>query len=92
MIRITVELIPGGVGEPQILGTAIIVNDGTGTATVGNYTYALSHRRRIWRSGVLEGFPRKQLNVWDLLFRVLKKSNLEKRNQDPSDRSVVNFS
>lgn len=37
MLRVTVELIEHGVGEPKILGTITIVNDGTGDLGMGNY-------------------------------------------------------
>ena len=78
MIRITIELIPAT--NPKAvkhLGTAFIVNDGTGTKSRGNYKATLLQAgkvRKIWRDGVkVENFPRQQLKVWDLLYRVLRK-------------------
>lgn len=77
MIVITVELWPGGSPErKELLGTGIIANDGTGTATRGNYRAVFSKRgdtvqdllkKKIWRAGGVSGFPRKQLTAWDLL-------------------------
>lgn len=74
MIRVTVELIPGGLGAPRHLGTARIANDGTGTAAVGHYTVTLSQRGRpasVWKSGRVRHFPRRRLGAWDLLYLAL---------------------
>jgi len=73
MIRITVELVPFGFEQrKRIIGTATIVNDGSGTQTHGNYSYEFVSRRGVrWRSGVIGGFPRKRRNVWELLRRCL---------------------
>lgn len=64
MIRITVELIPrGDVANKQHLGTADIINDGTGTRR-GQPT-------STWKTGHLTGFPRLKFGAWDLLFMAL---------------------
>lgn len=49
MIKVTVQLIPFGIGEPKLLGEAIIYNDGTGTHSVGNYTACFGARGRPLR-------------------------------------------
>jgi len=81
MIRITVELVPFGTGDPVHLGTAIIANDGTGTHEFGNYDVRLGKKghdltasiwSHPWRSGKVIGFPRKQLLGWDLVYRALR--------------------
>lgn len=75
MIRVTVELLPGGLGPAEHLGTAFITNDGTGTKTKGNYSVWLSQRRRpntVWREGVVKGFRRKRFSSFHLLFLALK--------------------
>lgn len=78
MIRITVELIPSlDPKNVKHLGTAIIANDGTGTETRGNYNVRLSPRGaplNVYRRGRVEGFPRKGLGAWDLLYRALKST------------------
>lgn len=75
MIKITVELWPkGSEHHKRHLGTAEIWNDGKGTATRGNYRVRLSKRgmpNATWKTGVVEGFPRKRLLAWDLLYRAL---------------------
>lgn len=89
MIRITVELVPySAPHKPRHLGTAVIYNDGTGTATVGNYRVGLSKRgrpRSVWKEGRVRGFPRKRLGAWDLLFRALL-TTVGKRNGIDSTR------
>ncbi len=75
MIRVTVELLPGGREDrKRHLGTAIIVNDGSGDLSTGNYTVSLSKRGRPkdkWKTGSVRRFPRKRLGAWDLLYRAL---------------------
>lgn len=75
MIRVTVELIPYGIlthPRRQVLGTAKIVNDGTGTLVRGNYTFEVRGKRnRLLADGWVGDFARKQRNSWDLLHLVL---------------------
>lgn len=79
MIRITVEMLPGGDEDKSyVLAQGVIVNDGKGTKGVGNYTYGLT--RQVKRRGVdpgigyegsVQDFPRQRLNVWHLLRQCL---------------------
>lgn len=61
------------------LGSAVIVNDGTGSAERGNYNAGF-HRgageatERTTKIGQVAGFPRKRLNVWHLIARCLKEA------------------
>jgi len=73
MIRVTVELLPGGCEvRKKTIGTAHISNNLTGTPTRGNYNFTLYDAGgKWWKAGTLSGFPRKKLLVWDLLFRAL---------------------
>jgi hypothetical protein len=77
MIVVRVELWPGGDrSKAESLGEAVIINDGSGTATQGNYHFALSRRGQTakdqaWRDGQVRGFPRKRLGGWDLVYRAL---------------------
>lgn len=77
MIRVTIELWPGGQEHlKRHLGTIDIANDATGSATRGNYRARLSRRNNpdgCWKTARVEGFPRKRLGAYDLLFRVLKQ-------------------
>ena len=87
MIRITVELIPHGIGKPKHLGTMVIGNILSGTRTQGDYFYKMfnkaGHRFRN-RKGTIKSFPRERLLVWDLLYRILRKEFGE-RNEDNSN-------
>lgn len=75
MIVVKLELWPfGDESKARPLGTAIIANDGSGSNGTGNYRVVLSKRGKKagkWKEGALEGFPRKRLGAWDLLYRAL---------------------
>ena len=72
MIKVTVELISAIDGHTEILGSAIIANDGRGTHTRGNYNAVFSSKRKpTWRRASVDDFPRQRLNAWDLLYRCL---------------------
>jgi len=73
MIRLTVELISATDGHREILGTADIFNDGTGTKTRGNYGFRIWGKKRpglILREGRIENHSRMS-GVWHLVARVL---------------------
>jgi len=71
MIRITIELLPkGDERHRRHLGSAWIVNDGTGDDQYGNYEITLSkwgQPNRPWKRGIVRGFPRNRFGPWDLL-------------------------
>lgn len=75
MLRITIELLPfGSEARKRHLGTMEISNDGTGDLEIGNYDVRLSKWGRpgqTWRRGRVEGFPRRRLGPYDLLYRAL---------------------
>lgn len=75
MIYVRVELWPrGDRSRARVLGEAEIANDGRGTVARGDYVVRLLKwgvGRRTWRTGRVEGFARKSLGPWDLLFRSL---------------------
>lgn len=73
MIRVTIELIPYGVGKSKHLGTIDIANDGTGTKTKADYIVRGYNKAGAkWKTGKVLDFPRKKLLVFDLLYRALK--------------------
>lgn len=82
MIRVTVELIPGGIGRPRLLGIAEISKDPVESETnttdgkLGSYTITLSKwapkQGELWKRGRVEGFDRKRRGAWDLLFLGLR--------------------
>lgn len=75
MLVVTIELWPGGdQARKRHLGTARIANDGRGTLSAGDYDVTLSRcgqPNQAWRRGRVEGFPRRRLGPWDLLYRSL---------------------
>lgn len=85
MLRITIELLPhGDESQARHMGTAVIANDGTGTAEVGNYDVSLStfdSPDKIWKRARVKGFRRKQLGPWDLLLLALVVA-VGKRNKE----------
>ena len=72
MIRVTVELVSPIDGHREVLGTAVIANDGSSeTEKRGNYNAAFFGKRTWLRQGRVKNFPRKNLNVWHLIRRSL---------------------
>lgn len=86
MLKITIELFPfGSEGDSKVLGTMKIWNKGDGTLDIGNYEYRmLSAGNESLKAGEVNKFPRKKLNAWDLLFRVLYDA-VGIRNDVPTD-------
>ena len=77
MIRVTIEMVPyGDESRAKVLHVGVIANSGTGSQTHGNYWFSLSQRgtRKVWRKGAVEGFARKRLDAWYLLYRVLQEA------------------
>lgn len=78
MIRVTVEMLPHGrVKDRYLLCQASIALNLTATHEIGNYEVRLSRRGTAsgaWRRGRVNGFPRKQLGVWDLLYWALRET------------------
>ena len=73
MIRVTIEMFPGGKeANKRILGTAIITNDGTGTNKIGNYKYTLFNKaRNKYKQGKIKKFDRQNKIAWRLLNLIL---------------------
>lgn len=82
MIRVTVEIIPYGLGTPRTIGVMHIANDGLGTTKRGNYDGKILRKptekeaargwRKITRKGRVENYPRQSYAVWRLILRMLK--------------------
>jgi hypothetical protein len=80
MIRVTLELVPGGVGEPEHLGTIEISNQIRRSMTNSrraDYKYDLwKKRNRLsipWANGVIEDFPRLSYHPWNLIRAILNQ-------------------
>ena len=76
MIRITIELLPLGseIGKRH-LGTALIINDGTGTGAKGNYLVKLSKwgtPKSTWKKAKVMDFDRRKRGPWDLFYLALR--------------------
>lgn len=68
MLRITVELVPGGVEKNKsVLATGIIVNDGSGSAIAGNYDAAFTTKRGTRLGSRVYNYPRLNPNLWALV-------------------------
>ena len=84
MLIIKIELHSAVTGKVTTIAAGKIVNTGTGTPTRGNYRIDLRDAAgRPWKTGTVEGFPRKRLLAWDLLYRALEKL-VGKRNPTPN--------
>jgi hypothetical protein len=74
MLIVRIELHSAVTGQITTIATGEIVNTGTGSSTQGNYRVELRDAAgRQWKQGHIEGFPRKRLLAWDLLYRALGK-------------------
>lgn len=77
MLRVTVELVPYGLEKAKKkIAIMEIWNDGSGDVAIGNYGFKISETADIkneWKSGELKNFPRLGLNVYHLIFRILRK-------------------
>lgn len=73
MVRITVEMIPHGMEKhKKTIATCVIVNDGTGTKTNGNYNVYFNGA--VNKSHVpirVVDFNRTRKSIWGLLHRAL---------------------
>lgn len=69
MLVIRIDLWPhGDATRCKTIATGRVINTGTGTPSRGNYRIELRDvLGRLWKSGVVENFPRKRLLAWDLL-------------------------
>lgn len=78
MLRVTIDLLPSGdESRKRTLGVVNIANDLTGDLDTGNYDVWLSKSLvgkagQTWKKGRVEGFPRRRLGPYDLLYRALR--------------------
>src|SRR5687768_13951186 len=92
MIVVKVELWPGGnESRSRSLGTAFIVNNGTGTAKLGNYDVALMKMRdatQVYRLGRLTGWVRRK-SPWNLLMLAIATAEMQPVNDATLRRTMV---
>lgn len=79
MIHVEISMWPGGdPTKAYNLGMINIANDNTSdTPNVGNYYSNISKSKQpktMWKQVEVKGFPRRSLNVYHLLYRVLKQA------------------
>jgi len=76
MIKITVELIPFGIGsKASKTWTAHIWNNLTGNKSIGNYYFKIFKQdstEEVWKGGEVNNFKRKQWSVWYLIYLCLR--------------------
>ena len=74
MLVVKIELHNANTKEISLLGEILISNDGTGTEHQGNYDAVFYKEKcKVWKREKLLSFPRKRLNVFYLLQRILMK-------------------
>lgn len=76
MLKITIEFLPYGIEEnKKIIGTGIIVNDGSGTVETGNYRAAIAKEplKKWWKHCHYSGWPRTKKTAWELLHVILRE-------------------
>lgn len=74
MLRVKLSRERTGLGGGEQLGELRIINDGTGSTTVGHYNFELySKDGRLIHTGRVLGFPRKQQGAFRLLARVMQQ-------------------
>jgi hypothetical protein len=85
MIRVTVEMIPYGIEKhAEVIGQLKIINDGTGTKEVGNYTWEMVEEGvGLLEEGKCGNFNR-EAGVWALVERVLFDRIVDARKWDLS--------
>ena len=76
MIRVTVELIPGGRGEPQHLGTMLISKQPGSGERAADYMVRLYGKRKtpLLRGGFVRRHRRLSEPVWVLIRKALEVS------------------
>jgi hypothetical protein len=77
MIRVKLELIPGGVGDIQHLGTIEIANQFLSSVRTngmrGDYSYEIQKKieGKITHTGMVYDFPRLSYHPWNLVRQIL---------------------
>lgn len=85
MIKITVELWPYGIeAKKEVIGEMKIANDGTGTRSIGNYTFKVWSKGKLWKIGAIKGFHRLRFNVWYLIFNCLITALFKNKKVNPA--------
>ena len=78
-IVVKLELWPGGDKErARTMGILIIANDGTGTASRGNYDYQLLGKQAQdlkGSPGQIKDYPKLRKHAWELVRRILCQWN-----------------
>lgn len=85
-VRVTIEIIPGGIeSHPRrkVIGVVNITNTGGG-AELSDYAFKMDKSlfnkpKETWRAGKIAGFPRLKLGPYDLVYRCLRAA-VGKRN------------
>lgn len=78
MIIINATLLSAIDGLESNLGELRIANDGTGTATRGNYNvklYSAGKKPRLIRTARIENWPRKSKTAWALVTEAVNAVN-----------------
>lgn len=86
MLRITIELLPGGKEEGKtVLGTVTIaLQEMSSAGTRGRYKAQFRGKggQVLWDPIEIRDFPRRQRLAWDLLYRALHVAVGDRNNHD----------
>ena len=90
MLVLNLEVYPGGKQrQRRKIGQAIITNDRTGDLLSGNYQAVFAHDGKPLRSAVV-GFPRKDSDAWELVYRALR-NYYERADPVPDEDALLQF-
>ena len=78
-LQVTVKLIKGGVGEPEVIASMTLINDLEDSIETGgrrgSYRWRLFGKRGYFmKSGRIRNWPRNSKHVWALVARCLKEA------------------
>ena len=81
MLRIVIDLIPLGFGEPLEIGNMEVWNDATGSKTIGNYGFRIFKKNSnvVIKSGHVSRYKRKAWSVWYLIYLCLHEVYKDKK-------------
>lgn len=90
MLVVRLEVWPeGDESRKRDLGRAEIVNDETGTDTLGNYDFRVRNARGdVFHEGRVERWPRLSRGPWALLFRCMSRVRASRWQVKEEDRKA----
>jgi len=75
VLKVKIELHPFGMQSIKSFWLADILNDATGSKSIGNYLFRIYKKNslsKVWKGGEIKNFQRLNWSVWYLLYLCLK--------------------